>query len=165
MPGRAQTGRRATPRASHGDVTGNNAIKLRAEHADAVRDAQNRMSGVNLDPGDQPPIDLSDEAVEERREADEVDALGKTEDLSRTGLDIVAHPRVRPRRSLRSVSREGKYDPNKPVRIHFNDDYPGVTLGKNPKNGEMRVFDFERGRPYDVPQWVADHLAEKEMLV
>lgn len=163
--GRATTNRRATPRGRHGDVTGNQAIALGKEHAAEVRAAQERM-GMVRGAGEPEPYDISDEAEAQREELAAQAHAADVVDHSGSGLAIKALPRpkVRKRGGLRSVSKSGEYDPDAMVTVRFNDDYPGVTLGKHPETGVMRTFDFTCDRPWDVPQWVADHFAEKEML-
>lgn len=128
-----------------------------------MREAQQKMSMVGAPPE---PYDISDEAEGARQEeAENADPTAGNVDMSQSGLDITALPRPKPRgRGLRSVTRSGEYDPDEPVEIRFNDTYEGVTLGKSNVTGDLRTFDFEVGRPYRVPTWVADHFADKEML-
>lgn len=163
MPsGRANT-RRAAPRPSHGDTTGNAAQALGREHAAEVAAAQRRMSTVSAPVEPVDPFEAQDRELADEERALAIEAASRTEEMSRTGITIEALPRERPRRTLRSVSKSGELDLNELVQVKFNDDYPGVTLGKS-ENGELRTFDFEANRPYKLPRWVAEHFADKEML-
>lgn len=163
MPtGRAST-RRAAPRPSHGDVTGNTAQALSKEHAAAVREGQARMSTVSAPVAAVDPFDEQDRAGADEERALAREAEQRSAEMSRTGIHIEALPRERPRRSLRSVSRSGDVDPDELVLVKFNDDYPGVTLGKSAE-GELRTFDFEGNRPYKIPRWAYEHFLDKEML-
>lgn len=160
MPGQTRGARRPGQRqAPRGDATAKTNERLRAENAAELADRADELAMLQEvpEPYDAETTDLTPEALAKspRKAVDE----SELEDITPVGSGgpvIRAHPRQR-RRSL-LVEGVGGGDPDQMVTVKLNGDYPEVTLGAG-----VHV-DFEEGRPYDVPRWVAQHFEEKDML-
>lgn len=136
------------------DFTGQRAEQLRNEHADEIREREREMAMVASSQEIDQVIDV-DPGVEEEEtplgfEPVKADAEGRTL--------IEAMPVESRRRRGRGEAIEvGNL--NDKVEVRFNDNYEGVTIGAE------NHFDFEAGRRYRVPRWVAVHCERQQMLV
>lgn len=156
--GARRPGQRQSPR---GDATGRQSEQLRAEHADELRardDIAMLQEIPDTEPFDPDVTDVTPEGLEDAnlRAAVDEDDLEVLTPVGTDGPLIKAHPRQR-RKSLIAPGVDGGR-PDDIITVRLNGDYPEVTLGVG-----VHV-DFEEGRRYDVPRWVAQHLEEKDML-
>lgn len=170
MAGQQRTQR---PQSQRGDVTGRKAEVLKEQAEDAVdarrgemgmvnsQRAQVKQEGVINLMGDAPRLETGervDLADKEPVPVDEPEPIAEGREINRKSGDSgpsvkeIAPPEARPR-DVNEVAEEGSE--MNPTRIHVLFDLEDVTMGQN------NTFSMRAGYRYELPRWMAEHLADK----